>query len=236
MSQTTTLRNYITIAELQALCGIQVTNDGEALRQIERAEQAVDDYVGSTSKHVTSDFRGLVSSVNGKEVIDTNPASQLHVTDGYFERCVIEIIGGTGSGQMRLIASSSNDNRSVTVINDWDTPLDSTSFYRIYQLAKFPRQGDIYPSPDGRRYYKAIPDPIKRAVAAQIDFMIQKGDAFFVGDQADVISESVGNYSYSKANSGQSSVVTALAPRARTLLRGYKNSMGSLIPENPTSL
>lgn len=236
MSLTTTLRSYITIAELQTFAGIVVTNNSEALRQLERAEQAIDDYVGPSCKHVQGEFRGLISSVSSKELIDVHSASQLHVIDGYFERCVIEIIGGTGAGQVRLIQSSSFDNRSVTVFDDWDTALDTTSFYRIYQLAKFPREQDIYSSPDGRRYYKAIPDAIKRAVAAQIEFIIQKGDAFFVGDQADFSSESVGNYSYSKANSGQSATVSALAPRARTLLRGYKNSGGVMLVDNPTSL
>jgi hypothetical protein len=236
MSLTTTLRNYITLAELQTLAGIVITNNGEALRQIERAEQAIDDYVGYHCPSVDVDFRGTISAASGKQVFDTNPASQLHILDGYFEHCVIEILGGTGAGQIRYISGSSFDNRSVTIVDDWDTLPDTTSFYRIYQLAKFPRQQEVYTRADGRRYYKAIPDAIKRAVAAQIEFMIAQGDAFFVGNQADVTSESIGNYSYSKANGGQSPTVSALAPRARTLLRGYKNSMGTLHAENPTSL
>lgn len=236
MSLTTTLRNYISIADLQTLAGIVITNNSEALRQIERAEQAVDDYIGYQTPSVATDFRGNVSSVSGKEVIDQNPASQLHILDGYFEHCVIEIIGGTGAGQLRYITSSSYDNRSVTVVDDWDTALDTTSFYRIYQIAKFPRAQEVYPRADGRRIYKAIPEPIKRAVAAQIEFMIAQGDAFFVGNEADMQAEHIGNYSYSKANAGQSPTVSALAPRARTLLRGYKNSMGVLHAENPTML
>lgn len=233
---TTTLRNYISITDLQTLASINVTNSGEALRHIARAEEAIDDYVGYQPKHVTTVFQGMVSSVSGKNVIDVNPASQLHIIDGYFARCVIEIIGGTGAGQVRYIADSNYDNRSVSIVDDWDTPPDTTSFYRVYQLAKFPRVDDVFSRQDGRHYYKSIADPIKKAVAAQIEFMVQKGDAFFVGDQADVQSESVGNYSYSRANTGQSASVSALAPRARTLLRGIKNSTGALIPENPTSL
>lgn len=231
-----TLRGYLSIAELERLANIDVTDIAEALYRIDRAEQAIDDYIGRACRSVQVDFRGSVSRVSGKEVFDTNPSSQLHVTDGYFEHCVIEIIGGTGAGQARYISASSNDNRSVTITDDWDTLPDTTSFYRIYQLAKFPREGDVYSRADGRRFYKAIPDAIKRAVAAQVEFMIQKGDAFFVGDQADVASESIGNYSYSRANQGQSSTVSSLAPRARTLLRGYKNSTGTMIADNPTTL
>lgn len=233
---TTTLRNYITIAQLQSLASINVINNSEALRRIDRAETAIDDYLGYQPQSICEDFRGNVSAVTGKEVIDTNPASQLHIIDGWFSHGVIEIIDGAGAGQIRYITDSSYDNRSVTVADDFDTPLDTTSFYRIYQIAKFPRAQDVYSRQDGRRFYKAIPDPIKRAVAAQIEFMIQQGDAYFVGNQADISSEHIDNYSYSKVTAGQSPTVSALAPRARTLLRGYKNSMGTLQAENNTSL
>lgn len=233
---TTTPRNYITIARLETLANITVIDQDEGLRQIDRAEQAIDNYLGYQCRSVEVTFRGIVSSANGKVVIDTNPSSQLHVLNGYFSGCIIEILGGTGKGQSRYIDTSSYDNRSITIVDDWDTPLDSTSFYRIYQLAKFPRDKDLFTSSDGRTIYKAIPDAIVEAVAAQIQYMIQQGDAFFIGNQADVQSESIGNYSYSKANTGQSSAVTALAPRVRTLLRGYKNSTGRLLAENPTSL
>lgn len=236
MGLTTTLRNYISITELQTLANIIVTNPGEALRQIERAEQAIDNYIGYTCQSVESYFTGNVSKVSGKEIIDTNPASQIHIIDGFFAGCVIEIIGGTGAGQIRYITDSNYADLSVSIVDDFDTALDTTSFYRIYQIAKFPRDIDMYSRQDGLHYYKNIPNPIKRAVAAQIEFMIQQGDAFFVGNQADVDSEHIDNYSYSKANAGQSPTVSALAPRARTLLRGYKNSMGQLHAENPTSL
>lgn len=238
MPLTTTLRNYLSIPDLQTLADISITDTQEAIRQLARAEEAIDDYVGYQEQDVQVDFRGQVSSINGgKEIIDINPSSQLHVIDGYFARCVIEIIGGTGAGQLRYIASSSFDNLSVTVADAFDTPLDNTSFYRIYQLAKFPRAvKDVYSRQDGRMFYKTIPDAVRKAVSAQIEFMIQQGDAFFVGNLADLQSEHIDNYSYSKANAGQSPSVSALAPRARTLLRGYKNSHGTLNAENTTSI
>lgn len=233
---TTTLRNYISLTELARLASIVITNNGEALRQIDRAEQAIDDYVGYQCKSVETEFQGVVSATDSKVVIDQNPASQLHQIDGYFARCVIEILGGTGARQLRYISDSSYDNRSVTIVDDWDVVPDTTSFYRIYQLAKYPRDRDMYVRQDGRHYYKAVPDAIKQAMVAQIQYMIEQGDAFFVGNQADITSEQIGNYSYSKANGGQSPIVTGLAPRARALLRGYKNSMGHLSAENPTYL
>lgn len=238
MNLSTTLRNYLSIPDLQKLADITVTDNQEALRQLERAEAAIDDYVGWQDQDVQNDFRGMVSAVNNDtEIIDTNPASQLHVIDGYFARCVIEIIGGAGVGQVRYISTSSFDDRSVTVADAFDTPLDTTSFYRIYQLAKFPRAAkDVYSRQDGRFFFKTVPEQVRKAVAAQIEFMIQQGDAFFVGNMADMQSEHIDNYSYAKANAGQSPIVSALAPRARTLLRGYKNSLGTLNAQNPTNI
>lgn len=236
MSVTSTLRNYISISDLQELASINVTNSDEAMHQIARAEQAIDNYVGYQNKHVDNTFRGMVSSSSPTTMTDTNPASQLHIIDGYFANCVIEILGGTGKGQVRFITDSSYDDRKVTISDPWQTQPDTTSFYRIYQLAKFPRDVDIYSRQDGRHYYKSIPDAVRLAVAAQIEFMIAKGEAWFVGDDSNISSEHIDNYSYTKANAGQSSMVTALAPRARTLLRGYKNSLGTLNAENTTNL
>lgn len=232
----TTKRNYLSIAELQELADLTVIDATEAMYQIDRAEQAIDDYVGYHQPSVEDNFRGTVSSSSAKTLVDTNPASQLHQIDGFFQRCVVEIIGGTGSGQVRYIEDSSFDNRSVTIADAWDTNPDITSFYKIYQLAKFPRAGsdDVFVRQDGRRYYKTIPNAVKQATAAQVAFIIAMGDAYFVSNLGDMQSETIDNYSYSKANAGQSPAVSALAPRARTLLRGYKNSGGVLDAENPT--
>lgn len=227
---TVTLRNYISLSDAQAAV------PSATLDRLDRAEQAIDDYIGYSCRSVETITQGMVSSSSTKLMVDTNPASQLHVIDGYFADCILEIIGGTGKGQKRFITDSSFDNRSVTLADDWDTAPDTTSFYKIYQLAKFPRDVDVFSRQDGRHYYKSIPDAIRQAIIAQLEWINAQGDAFFVGNSADVQSESVGNYSYSKANVGQSAMVSALAPRARTLLRGYKNSTGRLIAENPTSL
>jgi hypothetical protein len=227
---TVTNRNYISLADAQA----KVTS--ASLERVDRAEQAIDDYLGPQPKHVDNVFQGMVSSSSNTSLTDTNPASQLHIIDDYFAHCVVEIIGGTGAGQVRYISASNYDDRKITIIDPWATNPDTTSFYRIYQLAKIPRVEDVFSRQDGRHYYKSIPDAIRQAMIAQLEWMNAKGDAFFVGNQADLQSESIDNYSYSKANAGQSPSVSALAPRARTLLKGYKNSGGVLDAENPTSL
>lgn len=204
--------------------------------RLKRAEAAIDDYVGPQNRSIEEDFRGQVTVSTGKVVIDTNPASQLHVTDGHFIGGVIEIIGGTGQGQARYISASSLANNSVTIVDDWTTPLDTTSFFRIYQLAQFPRIEDRYHSPNQLIYYKTIPDAVKQALVAQLEFIDAQGDAYFVGNDSDVQSEVIGNYRYVKGNVGQSSSVSLLSPRARNLLRDYKRSGGELIADNPTSL
>lgn len=230
MATTVTKRNYISLADAQAAVS------SATLDRLDRAEQAIDDYVGFQERHISGVFQGTVSAATNTTLTDTNPSSQLHIIDGYFTRCLIEIVGGTGAGQVRLISDSSYDDRKLTITDAWSTTPDTTSFYKVYQLAKFPRVQDVYSRSDGRKYYKSIPDAIRQAVIAQLEWIEAQGDDFFVGDDSNLKSETIGNYSYSKDNAGQSAAVSALAPRARTLLRGIKNSLGRLSAENPTTL
>src|SRR5436853_5838370 len=146
---TTTLRNYLSVAKLQTIANITVTNNSEALRQLDRAEEAIDDYVGVQVRNVPIEYRGQVSTASNKVITDTSNSSQLHVTDDYFKYCVIEIVSGTGIGQMRHISASSMTGYSVTILDDWDTSLDTTSAFRIYQLGKFPRVTDQQIQNDG---------------------------------------------------------------------------------------
>lgn len=218
------------------LLAAQAEVSSATLDRLKRAEAMIDDYVGAQDKSIPTEFQGIVSSAVGKVIVDTNPTSQLHVQDGYFIGGVIEIIGGTGKGQSRAISASSYADRSVTIVDDWDTMPDTTSFYRIYQLAQFPRVQDVYAHPAGLIVYKTIPDAVKQAVLAQLEFINAQGDAYFVGSDGDLESENIGNYSYRKGNSGQSAGVSMMAPRARTLLIGLKRSGGTLIADNPTAL
>ncbi len=231
MPLTLTKRNYATLAV------VQETESAATLAQIDQAEQAIDNYIGQTEKHVPQTFRVEPTSFGTKKVYDVSNNTQLYQRDGYFVNCVIEIIGGTGAGQIRLITASDYDDRSVSITDDWTTQPDTTSFMRIYQLGKFPRARDVQMNNAGTAYYKAIPDAIKQAVVAQVSFIIAKGDGFFESDDTDKDSETIDNYSYSRGGGGaQSSAVRLLSPRARTLLRGYKNSLGKIIADNPTNL
>lgn len=233
------LRKYATIEEVEEFADITSVVDEEFEDRISQCEEIIDAYLGPQQKHVSRIFTGKATSVSGKTIIDTSSDTPLGLHDDYFSYCIVEIIGGTGSGQQRKIESSNFANKSITVETNWSTLPDTTSVYKIYQLSKFPRSQDVYFDSEASRYYKSIPEALKRAVAAQMAFLVNKGDDFFAGDGSEFDSEQIGNYSYSKSGSGansQASIVKLVAPRARVLLRGYKKSGGRLIADNPTWL
>jgi hypothetical protein len=230
-------RQYATIAEVEELADVVSTNDTEFEDRISQAEELIDAYIGYQLKAVKNEYVGKFTAVSGTTLYDTSSDSSLNMHDGYFTYCVVEIIGGTGSGQQRKITSSDYDSRSITVSEAWDTDPDTTSVYKIFQIGKFPRLVDSYFEQDLQRYYRSIPEAIKRATAAQVEFIIAQGDQYFQGEDTSKDSESIGDYSYSRGGAaGQSSAVRMLGPKVRTLLKGYKNSTGVIIADNPTNL
>ena len=235
----TSRRQYLTQSELAEYADITISDDTEADDQISQAEELIDSYVGFQTRFIPDVHQGKLTSVanSDKELIDTSGDTPFNRNDNYFSYCEIEIIGGTGVGQRGIIESSSEDNKSVTLKTAFATAPDSTSIYKVYQLGKFPRQTDYFYEPDTTTYYKSIPEAVKRAVAAQVEFAINMGSEFFASDATDKQSESIGNYSYSKGNNAiQSAQVKVIAPKAKALLRGIKNSLGELIAENPTDV
>jgi len=226
MADTLTKRNYVPLATVQATTAAADLND------IDLAEQLIDQYVGFPNKHVPVEYQGQVSALgnSNKTIIDTNDDSQLEVNDNYFKFCVIEFITGACAGEVKAITSSDKDDKSVTVTDAFTgTPVVGDVF-KVYQLGKFPRQKDATVAPSADTFYKTIPQNVRDAVVAQVAYQAQMGDAFFAGDDSDKESESIGNYSYSRGGGGgSSSSVKFLAPRARILLRGFKNLTGRLV-------
>lgn len=225
-------RNYISAADLTAITGATATH--AAL-----AELLIDQYVGRQNQFIRRDVVGKVSSIDtgAKIIVDTNSETPLSVTDNTYDRCVIEIIGGAGVGQSRVLVDSDEGDRSVTFEGeDFDPALDATSVYRIYQLAKFPRLKDV--KTHDSVYYKVIPQAVREATIAQIEFILEMGTDYFIGEDAEFDSERILSYMYSRGG-GQnqaSALVKFLSPKTRVALRGFKNSLGELIPENPTGL
>lgn len=218
-------RNYIETSEVS----------GATEAQAALAEALVDAYVGFQQKFYASEIVGKVTASLSGQVVDTNSNSPLYVTDNTFAKCYIEIIGGAGEGQSRFITSSDRDDRSVTFEGAAFSPaLDDTSVYRIYQLGKFPRRQDSRTPSGDSIFYKYIPDAIKNATVAQLEFILAQGDDYFEGDDSEMDSERLLNYSYSRGgNAGQSALVKFLSPKARAFLKGYKNSTGVIAVDHP---
>lgn len=223
-------RGYLTIAELQSFANITVTDEAEAWDQITEAEELIDAYVGHQEKSFQATVDGEVTSVSGATIFDTDSRTPLDVTNNSYQGCAFEIVAGTGAGQIGRIVSSNRSAKSITLAEAFADPPDTTSVYKIYQLAKFPRAKDYTVSRDGDTVYKTVPDVIRRATAAQVAFMIEKGAAYFNGDNAELSAERILNYSYQRGtgSDGQSAAVKYIAPRARTLLRGIKNRLGRI--------
>lgn len=211
-------RNYILTADA----------GGASEAQVALAEALIDAYVGRQDKFIASEIVGKVTASLTGKIVDTRTDSPLYVTDNTYSHCIVEIIGGAGIGQSRQVTASDKDDRSLSFSGAAFNPtLDDTSVYRVYQLAKFPRRKDSRTIPNDLAFYKYIPDAIKNATIAQAQFVVAQGDDYFTGDDSEMNSERLLNYSYDRGgNAGQSALVKFLSPQARAFLKGYKNSTG----------
>jgi hypothetical protein len=229
-------RQYLTIEELEQFADITITDADEAYDQISQAEELIDAYVGHQDQHVAQPVYGGLTAALSNTFTDTSDDTPLERDDNFFSFCMLQIISGMGAGQERSIVSSSRTGRSVTVGSAFSTQPDTTSVYRIHQLGKFPRTKDTWHDQSNLTFSKFIPEAVRRATAAQVAFIIEMGAEYFAGNDAEASGERIGNYSYYRLNNNQSAAVKMLAPRARTLLRGIKNSLGKLQADNPTCL
>lgn len=218
-------RKYLTQAEYAAYLSGGTTTD----EAITNAEELIDEYVGFPDKDVKSVIEGKAASGGASTITLESARHQNTFQKNYFLYCVIEIIGGTGSGQIRTIASSTYEG-VVTVDSAWDTAPDSTSYYKIYQLSKFPRSKDSFFDGNNspQQYIKSIPEQVKRAVAAQVEYMAALGTAFFSGESSNFQSETIGDYSYSRGSAGNAGS-NLIAPKAKQALKGFVNRKGVMI-------
>lgn len=222
-TQPTSRRGYVSQGEVSQLTGTTITDDDN----INKAEEMIDAYVGPQDKYMDNEITGLAAA--GASTSLTLETSQQNSYDvDYFKLCEIEIMGGTGEGQRRKITGSSKAG-VLTVDTAWIINPSTDSFYRIYQLGKFPRIGDTksYTKGSTTTFYKGIPEVVKRAVAAQVEYIVEMGAAFFAGDKSEMESESVGDYSYSKGQN-VSNLYKLISPKAKTLLKGFVNRTGSI--------
>jgi hypothetical protein len=222
------IRNYLTQAELAQFADISITNTAEADDKISQAEEIIDSYVGHQERFLQYVIEGKVSAGGSTTqfTLDTRHISSYPYTD-YFAGMMVEILGGTNAGERRRITGSSSS--GVITAEAFTSAFDTTSVYHIFQIGKFPRKKDMffnsYETPN--KFYRHIPEAVKRATAAQVEYMIEMGDKFFATDASEKTAESIGDYSYSKkeATAGANKLI---APKARMLLKGITNRTGTI--------
>lgn len=213
----TTRRGYLSQTELAQYANIEITDPAEADDQISQAEEIIDAYVRQSDKFLKVRINGTATGGTTTTLIDTQYLTQY---DGYYTGLELEILAGAGVGKRLRITGSNKATKTVTLTPALDSAIDTTSVYTIYQLGLFPRYKDVLYTND--TYYKRIPEAIKRATAAQVEYIIEKGEAYFKGG-AEYKSENIGDYSYTRDTG---SITALLAPKARLLLKGYVNRTG----------
>ena len=224
----TSRRGYLSKTELSQFANINVTDNDEADDVISQAEEMIDGWVGFQDKFMDYEVQGRVYAATANTITLQLDQQGAYDVD-FFKGCEIEMLGGVSIGDRRKVTGSTKEG-ILTVDENWTTTPDTTSFYRIYQLGKFPRQCDVvaYSQISPTTYYKSIPEAVKRAVAAQVAYIIEMGDPFFSGDGSEKQSESIGDYSYTN-RPGAQGPMRLIAPKARLLLRGIKNRVGMIV-------
>lgn len=220
-------RQYLSQTELTQYADITITDATEADDQISQAEEMIDAYVGFQCKAVPEVYFGKASGATANTITLEAGRHQNVFQNNFFMYCELEIVGGTGVGQRQIITASTLAGM-VTLVGNFSVSPDTTSYYKIYQLGKFPRiEQDVWY--DGihtpTTYVKSIPEAVKRAVAAQVQYMIKMGSNFFATDATAMQSEHIGDYSYSRASSGMGKDAL-IAPKAKQYLNGIMNRKG----------
>lgn len=227
-------RQYLSQSELIEFAEINITDQTEADDRITKAEEIIDGFIGPQQKFIPRmqfDIQGLIAGISGNNQFLVESRHQNVYQQDYFTFCEVEIIGGLGAG-FRYTISGSLLSGLITINTTFNPAIDTTSFYRIYQLGQFPRQKDAYFDAIHQppRYYKHIEEAVKRATAAQVEYMIEQGDDYFSSDDIYKNTEKMGNYEYQKARDGSGTGISLMiAPKAKWLLRGFTNRKGQMI-------
>src|SRR5690242_992243 len=132
-------RGYLSEDELEQFADITVTDAAEAIDRISQAEELVDAYVGFQEQFMTEVVSGRCALAGTTNTLYLDTKQQNVYQNDFFKLCEVEILGGTGAGQRRKVSASDYETGKLTVDTNWTTPPDATSFFRVYQLGKFPR-------------------------------------------------------------------------------------------------
>lgn len=211
-------RGYITKDEAESLTGLTFADQTAADKAIAPAEAIVDTYLGVWCKAVL-EIKDTARAGSATTLqISANHAANINGVNR-LKGCILEIMGGAGEGQTAVITKQDLD--GTVHFATLTTAPDATSYYRIYQLGKYPRDIDLHKNTDvtPHQYYKPIPRQLKEAVAAQIQYMNAKGAAFFESDDSTFKTERIDNYSYTKSDDSAGGAAL-IAPRVRSILSG----------------
>lgn len=229
-------RQYLSIDELEEYADISVDDSEEAYDQIRQAEEMIDSFVGNIEKHISRVHEGIATGGTVNTVIDTSDDSPLDdKDDDYWTFCEIEFLSGDNKGERTLIISSDESASEVTLMENMDSVVASGDAYRVYQLGKFPRNEEVYhETSDDEKYFKWIPEAVKRATAAQVEYMIRMGDRFFSTSTPHKTQERVGKGDW-EANFNQR-VSLLIAPKAQRILMGagLVNRTGKITSGHPS--
>jgi hypothetical protein len=223
----TSRRLYLSEDELEQFADITVTDATEGADRISQAEEAVDAYVGFHEKFMNDLVFGIASAATNTTITLESTHVNVYDTD-FFKYCEVEIVSGTGEGQRRTITGSTRAG-VLTVQSAWTVNPNTTSYYKIYQLGKFPRYCDCDFHNTTLKWVKRIPEQVKRAVAAQVQYQIEVGDSFLSGDKTDLQREQIGDYEYELSQGSTSSMSRQLSPKGRMLLNGITNRKGKIL-------
>lgn len=225
-------RGYLSIDELEQFASVEVADSeiDEYANKISKAEETIDSYIRYASKFIPFSRNGKATDGSITTLIDTSSDSPFNQDDDYYKGCEVEILAGANAGERRRVSAYDKSTQKITVADAFSLAIDSTSVFEIYQVGLFPRVKDVWHQHS--TYYKRIPESIKRAIAAQVEYVIEKGSSFFLGATDDE-SESIDDYSHKRVNAGMRSVI---APKARIFLRGFISRIRKLKAKNPTNL
>lgn len=218
-------RGYVTTTEVDAMTELDASTD----TQISEAEELIDAYVGFQEKFYKQTLSGKCAAGGTTQFTIESDEQNVFEKD-FFVGMEVEFFG-TGGGQRTIITGSTKAG-VLTLQTTLSTAVDSTTRYRIYQLGKFPRKKDVFYDGENTpyQYFKQIPEAVKRATAAQVEFMIKMGDTYFQTDKALMEGETIGDYSYTKGDQGSGgSLANLIAPKAKVLLRGIVNRTGTVV-------
>lgn len=216
-----TTRGYLTDAQYQSITGKpSLGTSADAI--IGRAETIIDGHLGFWQPAFYQHWQGIaqVASATGL-TLATAHINSLNNTRDMLKGLVCEFLSGAAEGKFVTIKSQAPDG---TITFDSMTPAPAAGdIYHIYQLGKVPRAGErdytTFVDNGVTIYAKSVPAALREAVAHQVAYMQELGDAFFDGTALNMSGERFGSYGYTKAESAQGAKAI-IAPKARQSLSG----------------